>query len=184
MKIVVKERSDVVDEYAPHALSLSETAPVLLNDFLASHADGGVLIISAKPHLGDIMLLFEQHLLDKKHIVLFGMHVCSAEEYSFLQRHNIQYFNMIEMTREGLTETTDAVMAFVRQWPSFHLLFYLDALDTAFGVPYSIPGGFTLREMLYVLQRIKLIKSLSSIELMLERDVAESVIAKIVSEIG
>lgn len=135
--------------------------------FLAAHPGGGVLYIGATSGLeqGMIRSLFKEQSLDGRHFALFGVHAWTPVD-SMLRSQRVQSYGMVEITREGLSEMTDAVMSFVRDWPQFHLIVNLDALDPAFAPGLASPrsGGLTTRELLYVVQRLRLIRTCVSAE--------------------
>jgi len=80
---------------------------------------------------------------------------------------------------------TDAVMAFVRQWPAFLLVIDLDVLDPAFapGLAGPVPGGLSSRELLYIAQRLRLIKTLAGVEVIARVDVADTATAGILARL-
>jgi hypothetical protein len=137
---------------------------------LAAGTGAGILVLSATPELtkdGGLRCLLSEGVLDARRIACFGARRWRPEERDFIIRQRVQSYSMLEMSREGLTEMTDAVMAYVRNWPAFHLVLNLNVIDAAFapGLRNPVPGGLSARETLYVLQRLRLIRSLASVEI-------------------
>jgi arginase family enzyme len=137
-----------------------------LSESLRRDAACSILVVSARSHCdarGTLRSLLAGRALDPRQLALFGMHDWSVEERAFLQTNRTQIYSMLEISREDLRESTDAVMMFVRTWKSFLLIVDLDVLDPAFvpGVSSAVPGGMTARELLYVVQRLALIPSLA-----------------------
>jgi agmatinase len=58
-------------------------------------------------------------------------------------------------------------MSVARQWPKAYLSIDIDVLDPAFapGTGYAEPGGLTTREMVYMLQRLKLLRNIGMADL-------------------
>ena len=154
---------------------LTEELSGVSERFAGTHEHGGVLVIGARSRLeknGVLQRLLATRLLDARHIAGFGVRRWYPEEQDFVRTRNVQIYSMIEISREGLTEMTDAVMTYVRNWSAFHVIVCLDAVDPAFapGLRDPCAGGFTSRELLYVLQRLRLIKSLASVEIVLDAE--------------
>jgi hypothetical protein len=152
----------------------------------AQQHEGGVLVIGARPLLesrGLLRQLIAERELDERHVAAFGIRRWLPDEHEFARMRRVQVYSMLEISREGLTEMTDAVMAYVRNWQSFHLIVCLDAVDPAFAkVREPCAGGLTSRELIYVLQRLRLIKTLLSVEIVLEAD-ADDLTAQLVSQL-
>ena len=131
----------------------------------------GVLVLSARPMLAgsDVLrMLLAQRSLAARSIALFGTRRWTAEELGFVQQ-GIQCYSAIEISREGLQEMTDAAMMHVRAWPGFHLVLHLDILDMAV-FKGGVPAGLSSRELVYVLQRLRMIRSLRSVEVILPKE--------------
>lgn len=126
----------------------------------------GILVLSARPMLGGVL---RSMLLAREvsRMAIFGVRSWTPEEYALAKANRVQVYSMTEASREGLSEVTDAVMTFMRSCSRFHVVLNLDVVDPAFapGLLSPVPGGLTSRELLYVLQRLKLIKTLGNISI-------------------
>lgn len=122
-------------------------------------------------------------LLGRQNVVLVGLRNKSAREIEFLKENNIRFFSMKEISREGNFETSEALMSIARGFGSLYISVDADVLDPAFvSVDCPEPGGFSVRELLYFLQRMKLVKSFKAADLCeLKKD--PLVGAKIISEL-
>ena len=58
-------------------------------------------------------------------------------------------------------------METARQWPALYISIDIDAVDPAFapGTGYIEPAGLTSRELIYLVQRFKLLKNLKMVDL-------------------
>lgn len=149
--------------------------PKAVDGFLRAQPEGGVLLVSARPWLargGVLRGLLEDRTLSDRRLAVLGLRRWSPEELDAARRFAPHMFPMTEVSREGLAETTDAVMALARSWPACHLIICMDVLDPAFapGLRAPVPGGLTSRELLYVAQRLRLIATVRSAEVVLEGD--------------
>lgn len=91
-----------------------------------------------------------------------------------------KYFTMKEIYFEGLTESCDSVMAAARQFKRLLLIINLDVLDPVF-YESEYPGGMTVRELLYVVQRIRMMNNLKSV-MILGKD--KKIIEKLIIEMS
>lgn len=155
-----------------------------------AHAD---LMNNFKPptHEDYLKVLIEENLVKKDNIVLVGLRNWHREEYKYIKQNKIKFFNMKEISQEGLSEVSDSVMSAIKNFESLYISIDIDVLDPSFapGTGYREPGGLTSRELLYFLQRLKLLKNLKMIDLVEinpDKDVNEMTVklgAKIVSEL-
>lgn len=133
----------------------------------------GVLVIAARPLLAPGTALHGMLLkreIDPRSIALFAARQWRNDERALIAGKRIQSYSMLEISREGLSEMTDAVMSYVRGWRRFHVVIDLNVVDPAFapGVGAPVPGGLTSRELIYVIQRLRLIKTLGLAYLILD----------------
>jgi agmatinase len=68
---------------------------------------------------------------------------------------------MKEISFEGLHEVADSVMSVARQWSKVYISINIDVLDPAFApvVNTSEPGGMSTRDLLYFIQRLKMLRN-------------------------
>jgi hypothetical protein len=172
------------------ALIIAATQTDGARAFLERHPNAGLLVIGAGTGCGAKGLqrrLIAERLLDARHIAAFGVRRWSLEEREFVLSQRVQFYSMVEISREGLAEMADAVMMYVRQWPAFYLVLHLDAVDPAFAPGLRTPsaGGLTSRELIYLLQRLLLIQSLGGAELIVDAktdDATCQLVAQLIAE--
>jgi len=170
--------------------------------FVKNNPGAGLVIFDAHPDLevgldtptqeDYTRLLIKQGLLDPKKLILIGIRNWHGYEKEFILQNNIKYFDMKKIANIGVNEVCDTIMEEINQWPSFYLSIDIDAVDPAFapGTGYREPGGLTSRELITMLQRLKILKNLGMIDLVEiapDKDIADltsKLGAKIIKELG
>jgi len=139
--------------------------------------NAGLIVFDAHPdcvnnfkpptHEDYLRVLVEGGKLKKENILLIGLRNWHKEEYKFLKENKIKFFNMKEIANENLHEVSESIMSVARNFNALYVSIDIDVLDPAFapGTGYKEPGGFTSRELLYFLKRLKLLKNLKAIDL-------------------
>lgn len=92
---------------------------------------------------------------------------------------------------ENIESSCDKIMEEIRKFDSVYVSIDIDAIDPAFapGTGYIEPGGFTSRQFLYFIQRLKLlnnIKAFDLVEINPEKDlkgITVKLSAKIIGEL-
>ena len=170
--------------------------------FVRQNPGAGLIVFDAHPDCQDMQnppthedylrVLIEDGTLDAERVALIGARNMSAEEKKFLSDRKIKSYSMKEISLEGMREVCDSVMSVARQWPKAYLSIDIDVLDSAFapGTGYSEPGGLTTRELIYFVQRLKLLRNLGMadlVEVNPEKDVADmtsKAAAKVIVELA
>lgn len=142
--------------------------------FAKRHPGAGMILFDAHPDIETdfkagkkkyIRELIEQNIINPERIILVGVRKWHANECEYLKAKKIKHYSMREISFEGLTEVSDSVMSVARQWPAIFLSIDLDVLDPAFapGTKRQEPGGMSSRELIFFIQRLKLLKSLKAV---------------------
>lgn len=107
--------------------------------------------------------MIDDGVINPAKLILVGLRNWSDEELAYLKRHNISHYTMKEISMEGKEEACDSIMSVARQWDRLYISIDVSILDPAFvpGSTFMEPGGMTPRELLYFLQRLKLLKNLA-----------------------
>ena len=129
--------------------------------------------------------------LPGQRVMIIGLRGFSGEELRFLKDKKILYRTMKQVFDLGVHETCDEVMEFASNFDGTYLSLDIDVVDPAFapGTGYLEPGGLTAREMIYFLQRFKMMKNLKRVDIVEvnpDKDVNEMtcrLAAKIVGEL-
>ena len=138
--------------------------------------NAGILIFDAHPDLFQhfdkpmqtdwLYFLIKEKLIKPENIILVGIRNSDMKEISFLKDYKIKYFSMRSLFN-NLQNSCDAIMELARSFSDLYISIDVDVLDTAFapGTGYLEPGGLSTRELLYLLQRIKLLKNIRKYDL-------------------
>lgn len=173
----------------------------LFKAFSEKNKNPGLLIFDAHPdteigvksviHEDFLRKLIEDKLLKKENVVLVGIRNWSAEEIKFLNENKIKYFNMRDIFEYGVKEICDNLMEIARGFENLYLSIDIDCVDcsSAPGTGYIEPGGLSSRELIYLIQRISLLKNLKVIDIVEVNpekdlnDMTSKLAAKIIIEI-
>ena len=168
--------------------------------FSKKHKNPGLLVFDAHldcennfsppTHEDYMKVLIEEGHLDKNNVVVVGLRNMHTNELEYLKNKKLKVFDMLEIIREGIHDTADAVMAASRQFDALYVSVDIDVLDPAFapGTGYNEPGGLTSRELIYFIQRLKNLKNIKIwdlVEVIPKKDINDltvSVAAKLVVE--
>jgi arginase family enzyme len=187
-------------ESADENLSLMSRAGnfLLLGDRAASFAvlkevsqkGAGVIVFDA--HVGALPVelshdSFLKHLVEfipPERIILVGLRDLTLEEFSFLKQHNIRSFSMQSMTMESMSAVCDGVMEVASKWASTYISISLDVLDPAFAkVENPSPGGLATRELLYFVQRLRMLRNFLAGDVV-DFENSQELAAKVLSELA
>ncbi len=145
--------------------------------FASNFPNAGIVVFDAHPdsmpplkehnHENFLRTLVAEGVADAENVIIVGLRNWDKQEYDFLRQNKIKFFTMKEKSSEGKEEVCNAVMSNAKDFEALYLSIDIDAVDPAFapGTGYPEPGGLTSRELLYFLQRIKMLKNLKGIDL-------------------
>lgn len=146
------------------------------SSFLRSHPGAGFVLFDAHPDCNpaysvpdqkDVLLeLIEEGIISPQQIVLVGTRAWTREEKMFLDTHHIKSFFMKDLFEFSVHNLCDSIMEKLLEWPSFYLSIDMDVVDPAFapGVDVPEPGGMSSREILYIIQRLRVMKNFGMAE--------------------
>jgi len=162
----------------------------------------GIIIFDAHPdccsdfnlptHEDLLLALVKENIIPKENIILVGIRNWHKDEYTFLKQNRIKYFTMKEISMESIQDVSDAVMVVAKNFKSLYLSIDIDVLDPAFapGTGYIEPGGFTSRELIYFIHRLKRINNLKAADIVEVNpdkdinDITTKMAAKLAVELG
>jgi len=171
------------------------------NNFIKSGCDG-ILIFDAHPDVyqefnfpshGDwLKFLIDERKVKKENVVLVGVRSFDKKEIDYLKENKIKYFDMKKIFELGIKESCDLIMENVKNFNRLYLSIDIDVVDPAFapGTGYAEPGGLSSRELIYFVQRLKLLKNLKKVDIVeinLEKDInniTSKLTAKLIWEIS
>lgn len=145
--------------------------------FVEKHPGAGLLILDAHPdceaetdppsHEDFVRYLVRQDIVAKDRLILFGLRNWTGSEKQFLDNNKIKYVTLKQINLNGLSEVIDGITETVSAWPALYLSIDIDIADPACapGTGYMEPGGLTARQLIYLVQRLKLLKNLRMVDL-------------------
>ncbi|MBI2106806.1 arginase family protein [Candidatus Woesearchaeota archaeon] len=137
----------------------------------------GIIILDAHPdlevgtktpdHESYLRVLIEERKIPKENILLVGIRSVSKNELDFIKQNKIKCIYMKSIFENGIRETADDITELAINFSDIYLSIDIDVLDPAFapGTGYCEPGGMNIRELLFLLQRIKKMRNLKRIDL-------------------
>jgi agmatinase len=147
----------------------------LLKSFSSTFKNAGVIVFDAHadcmhnfnpPTHEDWLRVAVEEGFAAKNVVLVGLRNIHPIEQEFFNVHKFSLFPYKQMFN-NLEEECDAIMEISKKFDALYLSIDIDAVDSAFapGTGYPEPAGLSSRELIYMLQRIKLLKNLKAIDL-------------------
>lgn len=139
--------------------------------------EAGLLILDAHPdcesdtdppsHEDFVRKLVRDGIVEKNRIIIFGLRNWTGNEKHFLEANNIKYFTMKQISMNAFDDVVDGLTETVSSWPALYLSIDIDVADPscAPGTGYIEPGGLSARELIYLVQRLKLLKNLKMVDI-------------------
>lgn len=117
--------------------------------------------MSPPTHEDFVNVLVKERIVPSDRLIIIGVRNWDGPEREFLEKNKIKFFSMKYLAMNDMSEIIDGITETVREWPSFYLSIDIDVADPAFapGTGHAEPGGLTSRELIYFIQRIKLLKN-------------------------
>ncbi len=150
----------------------------LVKAFAEKHTNPGIVIFDAHPdcseasclpHRDDLVLaLVREKVIKPEHILIVGVRQWQKGELQFLRENKIKYYTLAEISSDGAIDVCDAVMSVAKDFGSLYVSIDMDVVDPAFAPGVSTPeaGGLSGRELLYFIQRLKLLKNFRAADVM------------------
>ncbi len=124
-----------------------------------------------------------------ENIILVTTRNLWPDERAFLAEKKIKIISM-QQIQENRQDVCDLLMERAKEAGAFYISLDIDAVDPAYapGTGYPEPGGLTSREMIYFLQRLKLLKNFKAadiVEINPDKDISNRTVklgAKLLAE--
>ncbi len=173
---ISKKAEEVLDEKTIFLGGDHSITYATVRGFSKKFENPGVIIFDAHPdaesdfiptHEDILRALVNENLIKPENIILLGTRNWHSEEIKFLKQHKIKYFSMQEISKEGIHDICDSVMSVAKEWGALYVSVDIDVLDPAFapGTGYPEPGGMASRELIYFLQRMKMLKNFKAADI-------------------
>lgn len=129
----------------------------------------GLILFDSSPHTHDfIKEMIKEKKIKKDNLLIIGMRSWNKDDYSYLKQNSLKAYTMKEISNEGVHETCDSIMSVARMFDALYISIGIGVVDPAFApaAKTSEPGGLSSRELIYFLQRLKLLKNLKFLDIM------------------
>lgn len=141
-------------------------------------------------HEDFIQVLIEEGALKKENIIMIGIRNIDVKEKQYIKEKKIKCYTMKEL-RNSIEETCDTIMETARGFDALYISIDIDVVDPsqAPGTGYIEPAGMQARDLVYFIQRLKLLKNLKRVDIVEtnpDKDVNQmtaKLAAKIISEL-
>ena len=156
-----------------HSISYS-----LVKGLVKSKGETGIIVFDAHPdcyktegfeiatHEDWIMHLVKNRIVKGENIILVGVRNFDEKELEFIKENKIKLFDMKKVA-ENKEEVCDTIMEIAREFKNLYLSLDIDVVDPSFapGTGYLEVGGISGRELIYFVQRLRLLKNLRRVDL-------------------
>lgn len=148
----------------------------LFKSLSKKYKNAGLVMFDAHPdcennfsppsHEDFIQVLIEQGILKKENLILIGLRNIDKKEYYYLKDNNIKYYTVKQLT-ENIEEASDVIMETSRKFEALYVSIDIDVVDPsqAPGTGYPEPSGLYVRELIYLVNRLKMLKNLKRVDL-------------------
>lgn len=145
--------------------------------FAKKHDSCGLIVFDAHPdcendfspptHEDYLRVLIGEGHAKRENVALVGIRNSHANELEFISKHKLLVYPMKRLHATPLEDSCDALMSFARRFEALYISVDIDVVDPAYapGTGYIEPGGMTSRELLYILQRLRLLKNFSMMDI-------------------
>ncbi|MBI2449170.1 arginase family protein [Candidatus Pacearchaeota archaeon] len=172
----------------------------LMKAFSEKNKDPFLIVFDAHPDLMPAMKeptheewlrkCIEDKLVSTENIILIGVRNSDKEEIKFINENKIKTIDC-NIILNDIEQTTFHIMELANKNKNpVYISIDIDVLDPAFapGTSYHEPAGLTPRQLIYMLQRLKLLKNLKAIDIVevnpkLDNGQTSKLAAKIIAEL-
>ena len=160
----VDDANEIKDYVKDHTVFLfgdeSFTAQAF-RTFAAKYPNAGLLRFDSNFSLLQLVRNPITPAIKPNQIIFAATRAWNREEADYIRTQKVNHFSMKKLFELGIDEATDTLMETARNFGALYLSIDISCLDPAFAdSEKKEPGGLTTRELLYMLQRLKLLKNL------------------------
>ncbi len=113
-----------------------------------------------------LYFLIKEKIVKSENVILIGIRNADVKELEFIKKYKIKIFTSKQLFN-NLENSCDTIMEYAKDFSDLYISIDIDCLDPAFapGTGYLEPGGLSTRELIYLIQRIKLLKNIRKYDL-------------------
>ncbi len=144
--------------------------------FSEIHNEPGIIVFDAHPdcvnnfeppsHEDWLKTLIEKGFVKPENVILVALRNIDKIEKGFLTKQKIKVFYAKNIAN-NIENVCDSLMELANKFGSLYISIDIDAIDPAFapGTGYIEPAGLTSREIIYFIQRLKLLKNFKAADI-------------------
>jgi len=132
--------------------------------------------------------LIDEKILNPKSLIIIGARKFWKNEMEYARKNSIKILTPKNLS--NLSYVCESVMESFRDFDELYISIDIDVLDPSIvkGTYYTEPNGLTLRQLLFFLNKLKLLKNVSKVDLVeanpdIEEELTIKTCAKIISEL-
>lgn len=145
--------------------------------FAAKNAGAGLVVLSHFPgceacggsavHRSFVKRIIREGIVPADRVMLFGLREWTGEEKQFLDSSKVKSFPMKQVEMNGLSDVVDGFTELLNAWQSIYLCINMGVADPscAPGVEDPSPGGLSARQLIYLVQRLRLMRNLKMMDI-------------------
>ncbi|MFH1637008.1 MAG: arginase family protein [Candidatus Woesearchaeota archaeon] len=145
--------------------------------FASHYKNPGLVVFDAHPDCysefnfpthGDwLKALIEEGIVKAENVLVVGLRASTFDENAYYASKKIKTFPMKKLFN-NIEVGCDSLMEMARFFDGLYVSIDIDVVDPAFapGTGYVEPAGMSSRELLYFIQRLKLLKNLKAVDIM------------------
>ena len=176
-----KNSDDIISELASYPNEEGKQSNIEVYDY--DSGDDAIILRDKNEYptgygLIVISLRMNEGVKGRNGVVFLGLSNYSKEDIGSLAKN--KYFTMKKISEIGLHESVSLAMENAIVFEKLCISIDLDVLDKAFS-PDGAVGGMTTRELIYSVQRLKMMRNLRKVEICRDN---QEIIAKLVKEIA
>ena len=150
----------------------------LFKAFAQKFKNPGLIVFDAHPdtyteedysyfHGGWLKFLVEENIAKPENIIVIGIRNPDPDEIIYMKKKKITFYTMKQIFENNVKDVCDMVMEKARKFENLYISLDIDSVDPAFapGTGCIEPGGLTSRELIYFIQRLKLLKNLRMMDI-------------------
>ncbi len=177
-ELKVNSFKDIEEVYQDNSIFIGGDHSIsyaLFKSFSREYNNNALIIFDAHPDVAEsnkinnyswIKFLIDENYINPENIMIIGLRAAALQELNYLKSKKIKYIPMKNIFN-NVEDICDVIMEFARKFDKIYLSLDIDVVDPAFapGTNYLEPGGLTSRELIYFIQRLKILKNLTAVDI-------------------
>jgi len=141
------------------------------------NSDAGLIILDAHPDVDEctdipthedyLRKLIDEGLVKGENVILVGIRNYGANEMEFIKKNKIKNYSARSIFENGIQEVADSITEIASSFSEVYLSIDIDVADSVFvpGTGMPEPAGLSSREVIYLVQRIRLLRNLTKADI-------------------